>query len=90
MEYSPGGEQAWKVLDLGYETAYPTISGGIFEFGFSDSLLQMWAAFCDQLSNGREGMAQKFYCATPDETAQHHRILTAALHSGKTGQVAQV
>lgn len=90
MEYSPGGEQAWRVLDLGYETAYPTITGGIFEFGFSDSLLQMWAAFCDQLSNGREGMAQKFYCATPDETVQHHRILTAALHSGKTGQVVEV
>jgi predicted dehydrogenase len=90
MEYTSGGEQAWRVLDLGYETAYPTISGGIFEFGFSDSLLQMWAAFCDQLSNGRDGMAQQFYCATPDETAQHHRILTAALQSGKTGQVVAV
>lgn len=90
MEYIPGGEQAWRVLDLGYETAYPTITGGIFEFGFSDALLQMWAAFCDQLSNGRDGMKQKFFCATPAETTQHHRILTAALQAGKTGQVVQV
>lgn len=87
MEYTSGGEQAWKVLDLGYETAYPTITGGIFEFGFSDGLLQMWAAFCDQLANGRDKMAQPFYCATPDETALHHRLLTAALESGKQKQV---
>jgi predicted dehydrogenase len=87
LEYTSGGEQAWKVLDLGYETAYPTITGGIFEFGFSDGLLQMWAAFCDQLTHGRAAMKQPFYCATPEETQQHHRVLTAALESGKTGQV---
>jgi predicted dehydrogenase len=87
MEYTSGGEQAWKVIDLGYETPYPTITGGIFEFGFSDGLLQMWAAFCDQLANGREKMHQTFYCATPQETHLHHRILTAALQSGKQNQV---
>jgi len=87
MEYTSGGEQAWKVLDMGYETAYPTITGGIFEFGFSDGLLQMWAAFCDQLANGRDKMLQPYYCATPEETALHHRVLTAALQSGKQRQV---
>jgi len=81
LSYTRGGEQAWSVVDLGYETAYPTITGGIFEFGFSDALLQMWAAFCDQLMNGRDGMRQPFYCATPQETHQHHRVLTAALQS---------
>ncbi len=86
MEYTPGGEQAWKVIDLGYETPYPTITGGIFEFGFSDGLLQMWAAFCDQLTNGREKMKQPFYCATPEETQLHHQVLTAALNSGKQKQ----
>jgi len=90
MEYTSGGEQAWKHLDLGYETAYPTITGGIFEFGFSDGLLQMWAAFCDQLANGRDNMKQSFYCATPEETHQHHRILAAALESGKKGQVVEI
>ncbi|MEP7290936.1 MAG: Gfo/Idh/MocA family oxidoreductase [Chloroflexota bacterium] len=87
MEYSPGKEQAWHVLDLGYETVYPTITGGIFEFGFSDSLLQMWAAFFDQIVQGREGMSQRFYCATPAETVLHHRVLTAALESHRQEQV---
>ncbi|MFQ3565377.1 MAG: Gfo/Idh/MocA family oxidoreductase [Aggregatilineales bacterium] len=81
MAYQPGGEQAWQVLDLGYETAYPAITGSIFEFGFSDGLQQMWAAFCDQLMHGTEGMRQPFYCATPEETAAHHDVLTAALAS---------
>ncbi|MBI1281076.1 MAG: gfo/Idh/MocA family oxidoreductase [Anaerolineaceae bacterium] len=90
MEYTSGGEQAWKVLDMGYETAYPTITGGIFEFGFSDGLLQMWAAFCDQLANGRDRMHQPYYCATPEETMLHHRVLTAALESGKQKQVVTI
>src|SRR5262249_54108269 len=87
MNYKPGTEQSWQVLDLGYEAVYPTITGGIFEFGFSDGLLQMWAAFCDELAHGRAGMRQPFYCATPAETRLHHRVLTAALESGKRGQV---
>ncbi len=90
MEYKSGGEQWWQSLDLGYETAYPTITGAIFEFSFSDGLLQMWAAFCDQLANGRDGMRQSFYCATPEETHKHHLVLTAALESGKTNQVVKV
>jgi predicted dehydrogenase len=90
MRYTSGAEQSWQVLDLGYETAYPTITGGIFEFGFSDSLLQMWAAFCDQLANGREGMKQPFYCGTPQETHLHHRVLTAALESGKEHKVVKI
>lgn len=90
MEYTPGGEQAWRSIDLGYETAYPTITGGIFEFGFSDSIMQMWAAFCDELAHGRDGMMQPFYCATPHETQLHHRVLTAALESGKQGTVVDL
>lgn len=90
MEYTSGGEQAWKMLDMGYETPYPTITGTIFEFGFSDGLLQMWAAFCDQLAHGREQMRQPFYCATPHETAMQHRILTAALESGKHNRVQSI
>lgn len=79
-----GGEQAWQQVDLGYEAAYPTIHGGIFEFGFADGILQMWAAFCDELAHGRGEMKQPFYCATPTETHQQHRILTAALESHRT------
>jgi predicted dehydrogenase len=81
MEYAEGGPQAWQHIDLGYESAYATITGGIFEFGFSDSILQMWGAFCDELANGREKMKQPIYCATPQETHQSHLVFTQALES---------
>ena len=72
MEYEPGGPQAWRVLDLGSDSAYPSITGAIFEFGFSDAILQMWAAFLDELAHGREGMRQPFHCATPEEATATH------------------
>jgi predicted dehydrogenase len=81
MEYQPGGGQEWRTVDLGSQSAYPTITGAIFEFGFSDSILQMWAAFLDELAHGRDGMRQPFYCATPDEAAATHRLFTAAIRS---------
>jgi len=86
MQYKPGSAQAWQLEDLGSVSAYPTITGGIFEFGFSDAILQMWAAFCDELAHPG-GMRQPFYCVTPQETAQSHRILTAGLLSNREAQV---
>jgi predicted dehydrogenase len=80
LPYKPGGEQAWHVVDAPYKSAYATITGGIFEFGFSDSILQMWAAFCDEIVNG-EHMQQPFHCATPGEAADSHKLFTAALES---------
>lgn len=88
MDYVPGGPQAWQHIDLGYETAYPTVSGTIFEFGLPDAILQMWAAFCDELAHGREGMKQPFCCVTPEEAAQSHRVFTAALASQKARETA--
>jgi len=85
MTYKSGQPQSWEMLDLGYSSAYPTITGGIFEFGFPDSMLQMYAAFCDELVHNKD-MHQPFGCATPVETAQHHQVLTAALESHRTGQ----
>jgi predicted dehydrogenase len=90
LPYTPGGPQAWHVEDVGYKPAYPAITGGIFEFGFSDGILQMWAAFCDELTNGRDGMQQPLYCATPDEAERSHRLFTAALESQKSGQVVEL
>lgn len=87
MEYRPGERQAWSVLDLGSASAYPTITGGIFETGFSDSLLQMLAAFVDELAHGREGMLQPFHCVTPEEALAAHRLYTAALSSHHQGAV---
>jgi hypothetical protein len=45
----------------------------------------MWAAFCDELAHP-DGMRQPFYCVTPEETAQSHRIFSAALESQRTAQ----
>ncbi|MEX2537006.1 MAG: Gfo/Idh/MocA family oxidoreductase [Trueperaceae bacterium] len=81
LEYRAGEEQVWQHLDLGYESAYPTITGAIFEFGFPDAILQMWAAFCDELAHGREGMQQTFTCVTPEEAAESHRVFSEALES---------
>ncbi|WP_437187112.1 Gfo/Idh/MocA family protein [Planctomicrobium sp. SH668] len=81
MAYISGSQQAWQVVDAPYKSAYPVITGGIFEFGFSDSILQMWAAFCDELANGRDGMKQPLFCATPEEAKKTHSIFTAALKS---------
>ena len=89
LPYSPGGEQAWHVTDVAYKSAYETITGSIFEFGFSDSIVQMWAAFCDELAHGRDGMRQPLYCATPEEAAESHLLFTAALESHQTGQTSR-
>ncbi len=84
LTYRAGEPQAWCHTDTGYKSAYPAITGAIFEFGFADSVLQMWAAFCDELAHGREGMSQPFGCVTPEEAAESHRIFTEALaaHAG--------
>ncbi|MDX2006286.1 MAG: Gfo/Idh/MocA family oxidoreductase [Meiothermus sp.] len=86
LPYTPGQPQAWLEADLGYETAYPGITGGIFEFGFPDAILQMWAAFCDELA----GNEPRFRCGTPEEAAFSHRLFTAALKSHKTSSVVQL
>jgi predicted dehydrogenase len=86
MSYIPGGAQSWQTQDLGSQSAYPSITGGIFEVGFSDAVLQMWATYCDELAH-HEAMHQPFFCVTPEETAQSHRLFTAALASQKTEQV---
>ncbi|CAH1191638.1 Inositol 2-dehydrogenase/D-chiro-inositol 3-dehydrogenase [Paenibacillus allorhizoplanae] len=89
LPYTPGGIQAWHVADAPYKSAYATITGGIFEFGFSDSILQMWAAFCDELVHN-EAIQQPFYCATPEEAGDSHIIFTAALASYRTGQTIPI
>ncbi|GAF88674.1 unnamed protein product, partial [marine sediment metagenome] len=79
LEYT-GGMQAWQVIDMGHEMAFKSITGGIFEAGFSDSILQMWAAFLYELHHGKP--KNKFAgCVTPEEAALNHRLFTAALQS---------
>ena len=43
--FERGKEQVWQRIDLGHQMVFPTITGGIFETGFPDCFLQMWAAF---------------------------------------------
>ncbi|MBV8080887.1 MAG: Gfo/Idh/MocA family oxidoreductase [Actinobacteria bacterium] len=90
MAYAPGGPQEWRVTDLGSQSAYPSISGAVFEFGFSDAIQQMWAAFLDELAHGRDGMRQPFHCATPEEVGVTHRLFTAALRSQRERAVVAV
>ena len=77
-----GTEQAWQRLDAGSQSVWPTVTGGIFETGFSDAILQMWAAYLAE----REGvLGDRFGCVTPEEAALTHRIFDAALRSQATG-----
>jgi predicted dehydrogenase len=87
MDYEPGGKQAWQREDLGYTSLFPAITGGIFEFGFTDSIQQMWAAYLDELVGGD---ANGFGCATPEEAAASHRLFTAALDSKRGNRVVEL
>jgi len=81
-----GGEQTWGRIDMGVEPAYPSITGGIFEFGFSDAVQQMWAAYLYELHHGRP-ITRFGGCVTPDEVALSHRLFTAALESHRKASV---
>ncbi|MCX5658874.1 MAG: Gfo/Idh/MocA family oxidoreductase [Planctomycetota bacterium] len=89
LHYTPGGPQVWGQVQTGYEPAYKTVTGPIFEFGFTDSILQMWASFLDEMANGPP--KRKFAgCVRPDEVALSHRLFTAALESHDSGRTVQV
>ena len=86
MTYA-GGAGVWSVEDLGFESLFPAITGGIFEFGFADAIQQMWAAYVDELAGGN---ANGFGCVSPQEAADHHAVLNAALKAGTTNSVQEV
>ncbi len=86
---SEGGDQVWGQIQTGYETAFKTVTGGIFQFGFTDSIQQMWAAFLHELVHGKP--IKKFAgCVTPDEALVSHRLFTAALESQRECRVSKV
>ena len=85
--FERSSEQSWKRLDVGYSSAFGTVTGGIFEFGFSDSILQMFASFCAERAgvlNGRLGMA------TPQEAVASHEVWSAALESQREKRAVDV
>jgi predicted dehydrogenase len=84
-----GGEQIWQHVQTGYDPAFKTITGPIFEFGFTDAMLQMWAAFVYELSEGKP-LKRFAQCATPEETALSHHLFTAALESQRNSSTVRV
>lgn len=88
LEYR-GGEQAWQVLEMGHQMAHRSLTGGIFQAGFSDSILQMWAAFLHELIHGAP-LCRFAGCITPEEAAYSHRLFTAALESQRSSQVVRL
>lgn len=74
-------EQRWTRIDLGFQTPFPTITGGIFEPGFPDCFLQMWAAYAAERAGA---LGQRTGCVTPDEAVRSHEIFAAALESHRT------
>jgi len=79
-----GKEQGWTRIDVGSQSAIPSITGGIFEFGFSDAFQQLIGAFVYEISGS--GKTHPFGNVTPGETRWSHELFTAALESHKTGQ----
>ena len=61
-----------------FGTPFKTITGGIFEPGFPDVLMQMWAAYFAERSGT---LGERFGCVTPEEAAASHRLFAAALES---------
>lgn len=77
-------EQGWTRFDIGSQSAIPSVTGGIFEFGFSDAFQQMIGAFMQEFSENPE--KHPFRTGFPEETQISHKLLTGALASHKTGK----
>lgn len=73
-----GREQVWQQLDSGSQSVWPTVTGPNFEFGFSDSILQMWAVYLAERHGSLDG---RFGAARPEEAALTHDIYAAAITS---------
>jgi len=81
------GVQRWSEIQPGFRSVWPAITGAIFEFGFPDALLQMWASFLAE----REGeLSGRFGTATVDEALISHDIFAAALESHSTGAATRL
>ena len=79
--FQRGKEQLWQKTDLGFNGPFPTITGGIFEPGFPDCFLQMWAAYIAERAGKLDG---RLGCVTPEEAVRSHELFEAALKSQET------
>jgi len=76
-----GDDQIWQQIEMGSQSAFATVTGGIFEFGFSDAILQMWAAY---LAERAGALGTRLGCVTPEEALASHLVFNAALRSSET------
>ncbi len=83
-----GKEQGWTRIDTGSQSYIPSITGSIFEFGFSDAFQQMIGAYVHEFRAG--GSNHPFKNVLPEETVLSHKVLTAALESYKTGRRIEI
>jgi len=83
LEYI-GQEQVWQQIEMGQEVPFKSITHGIFQFGLSDAILQMWAGFLYEFDNGKP-FTRFSGCVIPEETTLWHRLFTAALKSHENG-----
>lgn len=77
-----GREQSWQRIDAGSQSVWPTVTGPNFESGFSDAILQMWAAF---LAERAGALGERFGTVRPEEAALTHRIFAAAISAHESG-----
>lgn len=77
-------EQVWGELEMGSQSpgTWPTVTGGIFEFGFPDAIQQMLAAYFAERAGS---LGDRFGCATPAEALASHEIVDAAMRSWDRG-----
>jgi predicted dehydrogenase len=84
LEYRSGGDQSWRRIEMGQEVAFPSITHELFQFGVSDAILQMWAAYLYELDRGQP-LTRFAACTQPEDTALWHTLFTAALESHAAG-----
>lgn len=75
-----GSEQIWEQVQPGNVSVWPMVSGAIFEFGFADALLQMWASF---LAERAGQLGDRFAPATVSEAVAAHGVFDAAARSSR-------
>jgi predicted dehydrogenase len=81
------GRQLWERLETGSQSAFATVTGPIFEFGFPDAILQMWAAF---LAERAGALGDRLGCVTPEEALASHELWDAAQRSAASGAAEPV
>lgn len=85
--WNEGNEQSWQRTDLGFQVPFATITGGIFEPGFTDCFMQMLAAYLAE----REGkLESRLGCVTLSEVVDSHRLFEAAIKSHEQGIAIQI